>query len=322
MSDPIVFSVVIPVYNEAEVIEETHRQLKQVMDETGEPYELIFVDDGSHDQSRELISEFCRKHAGTRLIGFSRNFGHEAATTAGLHYARGQAVVIIDADLQDPPAVILKMIEQWRAGYQVVYGKRRARKGENFFKKITASLFYRLLNRLSTIAIPMDTGDFRLIDHQVCRAMRKMKEKNRFIRGMVSWVGFRTTAVEYDRDERWAGETKYSFGKLLALAWDAVTSFSEKPLKLATYLGFCLSLVSFVYLILVVIRRISDPAAVPGWASIVVINLFFNGVVLIMLGILGEYLGRVYEETKQRPLYIIETKEGFSHKQSHPASLE
>ncbi|HSV31796.1 MAG TPA: glycosyltransferase family 2 protein [Atribacteraceae bacterium] len=315
MADSIVYSVVVPVYNEEAVIEETHRRLRKVMAQTGESYELIFVDDGSSDRSREIIAGLCRQHSDTRLIGFSRNFGHEAATTAGLDHARGKAVVIIDADLQDPPEVILLMIERWRLGYQVVYGKRWERKGESFFKRMTASLFYRLLNRLTSITIPMDTGDFRLIDERVCRAMRKLREKSRFIRGLVSWIGFRTTAVEYVRDKRWAGDTKYSFGKLLALAWDAVAAFSNKPLKLATYVGFCLSLMSFIYLIIVVIRRVGDPGAVPGWASIVVINLFFNGVILIILGIIGEYLGRIYEETKNRPLYIVDVTEGIHHEQ-------
>ncbi|MDW7739720.1 MAG: glycosyltransferase family 2 protein [Bacillota bacterium] len=311
MTVQVVYSVIVPLFNEEEVIEETHRRLSEVMEKTGEAYELIFVDDGSRDRSREIICGLCKNDPHARLIGFSRNFGHEAATSAGLSRAGGEAIVIIDADLQDPPEVILEMIDKWREGYKVVYGKRKVRKGENIFKRATASIFYRLLNALSSISIPMDTGDFRLIDRQVCRAMRQMPEKNRFIRGMVSWVGFKTTAVEYVRDERWAGETKYSFSKLLALAWDAVTSFSYKPLKLATYVGFILSFASFVYLIVVIVQRIGDPTAVPGWASIVVINLFFNGVILIMLGILGEYLGRIFEETKNRPLYIIEFTEGF-----------
>jgi len=311
MSEDVTFSVVVPVFNEEPVIEETHRRLGEVMRKTGEPFELIFVDDGSSDRSAEIISRLSRKDATTRLVSFSRNFGHEAATTAGLDHARGQAVVIIDADLQDPPQVILQMIEKWREGYQVVYGKRLKRKGESFFKRAAASTFYRILQSLSEISIPLDTGDFRLIDREVCLSMRRLREKNRFIRGMVSWVGFRQTAVEYVRDERFAGETKYSTGKLLRLAWDAVTAFSHKPLRVATYVGFSLSLVSFAYLVFVVVRRLTDPLAVPGWASIVVINLFFNGVILIILGVIGEYLGRVYDETKRRPLYLVGKREGF-----------
>ncbi len=311
MGGEVTFSVVVPVFNEEPVIEETHRRLNEIMRKTGEPYELIFVDDGSSDRSAEIISRLSRDNDSTRLLSFSRNFGHEAATTAGLDHARGQAVVIIDADLQDPPQVILQMIEKWREGYQVVYGKRLERKGESFFKKAAASMFYRMLHSLSEITIPLDTGDFRLIDREVCRSMRRLREKNRFIRGMVSWVGFRQTAVEYVRDERFAGETKYSTGKLLRLAWDAVTAYSHKPLRVATYVGFTLSLVSFIYLVFVVVRRLGDPLAVPGWASIVVINLFFNGVILIILGVIGEYLGRVYDETKRRPLYLVAKREGF-----------
>jgi glycosyltransferase involved in cell wall biosynthesis len=307
----VVCSVVIPMYNEEEVIQETYRRLKTVMDQSGESYELLFVNDGSRDRSAQIISQLAKTDSNIRLIDFSRNFGHQIAVTAGMDYASGQAIVIIDADLQDPPEVILRMLEKWREGYEVVYGKRLKRHGETIFKKATAYLFYRILGALTNDKIPKDTGDFRLIDRKVCDAMKKLNEKNRFLRGMINWVGFRQVAVEYVRDERWAGETKYPLKKMLKFASDGIFSFTYKPLKLATYLGFLLSFSGFLYLLYVLYQKLFTDSTTAGWASLVAVNLVFNGIILLILGILGEYVGRIYEEVKGRPLYIVKEEIGF-----------
>ncbi len=305
------YSIIVPLYNEELVIEETYKRLTEVMARTKESYELVFVNDGSRDKTEQLAKEIIAQDKHVCLINFSRNFGHQTAISAGMDNARGQAVVVIDADLQDPPEVILQMIEKWKQGYDVVYGKRLARKGETAFKKVTAKVFYRFLSSMTNIDIPTDTGDFRLIDRKVCDAMKTIKEKNRYIRGLVSWVGFKQTSVEYVREERFAGETKYPLKKMLKFASDAITSFSDKPLRVAAYLGNAISLVSFLYLLYVVIRKLTVGDFGEGWASIVAISLFFNGVVLIVLGIIGEYIGRIYDECKNRPLYIIDEKIGF-----------
>ncbi|HHT66210.1 MAG: glycosyltransferase family 2 protein [Caldicoprobacterales bacterium] len=307
----VVCSVVIPMYNEEEVIQETYRRLKTVMDQSGESYELLFVNDGSRDRSAQIISQLAKTDSNIRLIDFSRNFGHQIAVTAGMDYASGQAIVIIDADLQDPPEVILRMLEKWREGYEVVYGKRLKRHGETIFKKATAYLFYRILGALTNDKIPKDTGDFRLIDRKVCDAMKKLNEKNRFLRGMINWVGFRQVAVEYVRDERWAGETKYPLKKMLKFASDGIFSFTYKPLKLATYLGFLLSFSGFLYLLYVLYQKLFTDSTTAGWASLIAVNLVFNGIILLILGILGEYVGRIYEEVKGRPLYIVKEEIGF-----------
>lgn len=307
----IKYSIVVPVYNEEEVLPETYKRLTKVMSRTGESYEIIFVNDGSRDKTMEIAEKMTRDDKHIRLINFSRNFGHQIAVTAGMEHSSGQAVVIIDADLQDPPEVILEMISKWKEGYDVVYGKRLKRKGETLFKKVTAKAFYRILDSLTAVKMPVDTGDFRLIDRKVCDTMNSLKEKNRYVRGLVSWVGYKQTAVEYVREERFAGETKYPLRKMLKLAGDAIWSFSYKPLKLAGFAGFLLSGLSFLYLIVVVCQRIFTSATVPGWASILAVILFFNGFMLINQGITGEYIGRIYEETKSRPLYIIEDKFGF-----------
>lgn len=313
------YSIVVPMYNEEAVIEETYIRLKEVMDQTGEAYELLFVNDGSRDRTSEIVGEIADKDPHVRMLDFSRNFGHQIAITAGMDYAAGRAIVVIDADLQDPPSVILKMIEKWKEGYDVVYGKRLKRKGETLFKKVTAKFFYRLLRNMTNVDIPVDTGDFRLIDRKVADVLRGLKEKNRFVRGLVSWVGFRQTSVEYIREERWAGETKYPLKKMIRFAMDGITSFSHKPLRLATYLGFGLSGLSFVYLLIVLFQALFTNSTQPGWASTVAINLFFNGIVLILLGIIGEYIGRIYDESKARPLYIVqEVKGGRAQEQIHP----
>ncbi|GIP36163.1 glycosyltransferase family 2 protein [Paenibacillus sp. J2TS4] len=305
------YSVVVPMYNEEAVILKTYLRLKGVMDGIGEPYEFVFVNDGSRDRSAEIVKELGQSDANVRLIDFSRNFGHQVAISAGMDYAQGRAVIVIDADLQDPPEVIPDMIRKWKEGYDVIYGKRLKRKGETAFKKGTALIFYRLLRSLTSVEIPVDTGDFRLLDRKVCDVMSGLKEKNRFIRGMVSWVGFNQTSVEYIREERAAGETKYPLKKMIRFAVDAITSFSYKPLKLATYIGFVLSLSSFFYLLVVLYQRLFTNSTEPGWASIIAINLFFNGIVLLMLGVIGEYIGRIYDESKNRPLYIIKETMGF-----------
>ncbi len=305
------YSVVVPVFNEELVVAESYKRLTKVMESTGESYELIFVNDGSRDKTEAMVTEICEHDKRVKLLSFSRNFGHQTAITAGMDHAKGQAVVVIDADLQDPPEVILEMIAKWKEGYDVVYGQRISRKGETFFKKITAKIFYRLLRSLTNVDIPVDTGDFRLIDRKVCDVLSGLTEKNRYVRGLVSWSGFRQTAVRFHREERFAGETKYPFKKMLKFALDGITTFSYKPLKLATYLGFFISFMSFLYLLVVLYLKLFTDQAVSGWASTLSVSLIFNGVVLIMLGIIGEYIGRIYDETKNRPLYIIQEKIGF-----------
>jgi glycosyltransferase involved in cell wall biosynthesis len=308
---PYSYSIVVPLYNEELVVYETYKRLKSVMESTGEPYEIIFVNDGSRDSTREIVAGICNKDSSIKLVDLSRNFGHQLAITAGMDNSSGQAVIVIDADLQDPPEVIIDMIKKWKEGYDVVYGKRVKRKGETFFKTFTAKLFYRILKGIADIDIPQDVGDFRLIDRKVCDALKLLPERNRYVRGLISWLGFRQTGVEFVRDERFAGETKYPLKKMIKFAIDGITSFSYKPVKIATYVGTAISAASFIYLIIVIIQRLFTRTTVPGWASIIAINLFFNGIILIMLGIIGEYIGRIYDESKRRPLYIIRDKIGF-----------
>ncbi|MHC1681729.1 MAG: glycosyltransferase family 2 protein [Clostridiaceae bacterium] len=308
------YSIIVPVYNEELVIRESYKRLKEVMDSCMEKYEIIFVNDGSRDATVDIIRGICNEDDNIKLLIFSRNFGHQVAVTAGMDYASGEAMVIIDADLQDPPGVILKMIEKWKEGYEVVYGKRLKRKGETLFKKLTAKLYYRLLRKLSTVDIPVDTGDFRLIDRKVCDILRSMPEKNRYVRGLVSWVGFKQIAVEYERDERFAGETKYPLKKMIKLSADGITSFSHKPLKLSIYFGASMALLSFISIFIVIFEKIFINRSVSGWASIITISLFFNGITLMMLGIIGEYIGRIYDEVKGRPQYVIANKIGFNEK--------
>lgn len=299
------YSVVVPAFNEQEVLEETYRRLTKVMEQTNESYEIIFINDGSRDRTYEIAEAICQRDSHIKLINFSRNFGHQIAVTAGMEYSSGQAIVIIDADLQDPPHIILEMIKKWKEGYDVVYGQRLKREGETFFKKFTAKCFYRILNKMTSMQIPVDTGDFRLIDRKVCDVMNSIQEKNRYVRGLVTWVGFKQTAVEYKRESRFAGETKYPLKKMIKLATDAILSFSYKPLRLAGLVGGTLSVCSFIYLIVVIIQKLFTDTTQPGWASLFAIILFFNGVSLILHSITGEYVGRIYEETKNRPLYIV-----------------
>jgi dolichol-phosphate mannosyltransferase len=312
MSNDIVCSVVVPLYNEEEVILETYKRLKGVMDSINEPYEIVFVNDGSRDKTAPMVYELCNKDKTVKFVDFARNFGHQTAITAGMDYSEGQAVVVIDADLQDPPELIPKMIDKWREGYDVVYGKRKERKGETFFKKFTAKVFYRFLRSMTDVEIPVDTGDFRLIDRKVCDALKLVNERNRYIRGIISWLGFKQTGIEFVRDKRFAGTTKYPLKKMMKFAFDAITSFSYKPLKLASIFGMLLSSISFIYLIVVICTRILTSHVQPGWASILAVNLLFHGITLIILGIVGEYIGRIYDEAKGRPLYIVRQTKNFS----------
>ncbi|WP_129708694.1 glycosyltransferase family 2 protein [Priestia megaterium] len=308
MSSIVKYSIVVPVYNEEEVIHETYRRLTEVMRSTKEAYELLFVNDGSRDRTAQIIKEYSEQDPAVVLLDFARNFGHQIAITAGMDYARGEAVVVIDADLQDPPELILEMIEKWKQGFDVVYAKRTKRKGETYFKKQTAAMFYRFLRAMTDIDIPLDTGDFRLLDRKVCNQMNSIQEKNRFVRGLVSWVGFKQIAVEYERDERLAGESKYPLKKMLKLSMDGITSFSYKPLKLASYAGVTLSGIGFIYLLVVLYLKLFTDSTITGWSSLIVIQLFFSGIILIILGMIGEYIGRIYDETKNRPLYIVREK--------------
>ena len=305
------YSIVVPLYNEEEVIGECYKRLREVMERCGGTYELVFVNDGSRDRTMELARAIAQKDANVKIISFSRNFGHQTAITAGMDTAVGKAVVVIDADLQDPPGVILDMIAKWKEGFEVVYGRRTKRKGESVFKKVTAKIFYRTLNALTDVDLPVDAGDFRLLDRKVVDVLKTMPERNRYVRGLVSWVGFRQTAVEYVREERFAGETKYPLSKMIKFAADALTSFSQKPLKISIVIGTLLSIVSFLYLLVVIYLACFTDFTVAGWASLAAISLFFNGVVLVILGIIGQYIGRIYEEAKARPLYIIGETVGF-----------
>ncbi len=304
--DKILCSIIVPMYNEEDVIPETYRRLTNVMDALNENYEIIFINDGSRDNTKAMLSELCKSDSHIKMIDFARNFGHQIAITAGMDYAAGECMVIIDGDLQDPPELIPEMIKIWQSGYDIVYGKRISRQGETLFKKFTAKVYYRLLGKLTDVDIPVDTGDFRLIDRKVCEALKQLPERSRYVRGLMSWVGFKQIAIEFERNERFAGETKYPLKKMLKLAMDGIMSFSYKPLKFASYIGTFISLISFVYLIFVLLQKLIFPeSAQSGWASIIAVSLFFNGIILLMLGIIGEYIGRIYDEAKGRPLYII-----------------
>ncbi len=300
-----IYSIIAPVFNERESLPVLLDRLQGVMDATGEAWELILVDDGSTDGSTEIIRALGEQDERVRPVIFARNFGHQIAVTAGLDYSRGQAVVIIDADLQDPPEVILELIAKWKEGFEVVYAVRGEREGETWFKKTTASLFYRLIYRITDVKIPLDTGDFRLMDRKVVNVMNQMRERHRFLRGMSSWVGFRQVGVTYRRAARFAGVTKYPFSKMLRLALNAITSFSYFPLQLATYLGFFAAGLSILTIPVIVVMRLIGQQAFFGQATTLVAVLLLGGVQLISLGILGEYLGRVYDEVKGRPLYIV-----------------
>jgi dolichol-phosphate mannosyltransferase len=302
----LIVSVVVPVFNEGDGLptffDRTSAALKALPDID---YEIVFVDDGSVDRSAAIIKDFAARDSRVRFVKLSRNFGHQIAISAGIDHARGDCVVTIDADLQDPPEVIQELVAKWRDGFDIVYAVRRTRAGERALKLVTASAFYRLLNRMTNVEIPVDTGDFRLVSRRVADLIRGMREKDRFLRGLVSWLGFRHASVHYDRDRRFAGETKFPYKKMLRFAFDGITSFSTAPLKLATWLGYSASFLAFFYLASVLIQKFLGHT-VQGWSSIMVAVLFLGGVQLICVGILGEYLGRVFNEIKPRPLYVVD----------------
>jgi len=301
----ITYSIIAPIYNETDNLSELHRRISEVMEKHGEPWELILVDDGSTDGSTERIRELARLDQHIRPIIFARNFGHQIAITAGWDHARGQAVVIIDADLQDPPEVILDLAKKWKEGYEVVYAVRAEREGETWFKTFAAAMFYRLIHRITDVKIPVDVGDFRLMDRKVVDVLKTMRERHRFPRGMSAWVGFRQIGVDYKRAARFAGETKYPFRKMLKLALNAITSFSYFPLQVATFFGFISAGIAILAIPIVVYMRVLGSGAFFGQATTLIAVLFLGGVQLISLGILGEYIGRLYDEAKGRPLYIV-----------------
>ncbi len=306
-------SIVIPCYNEEDVIGETMKRLKTFCSElVNLNVELIFVDDGSRDCTRELLKNYASEDTRIRVIGFARNFGHQIAVTAGIDAASGDAVVLIDADLQDPPEVIHQMIARWREGYDVVYGTRTERPGESVFKLVTARAFYRILNWLSDVSIPLDTGDFRLMSRPVVDTLRAMPECDRFVRGMASWVGFKQINLPYKRAERFAGESKYPLSKMLRFAIDGILSFSTKPLQMSVVFGMISALLALIGILYALGLRIFTNIWVEGWTALMITVLFLGGVQLICFGILGEYIGRIYNEVKNRPLYVVQEYLGFS----------
>jgi polyisoprenyl-phosphate glycosyltransferase len=305
-------SVVVPCMNEQEVLLTTHQRLIAVLQQAPVNFEIVYVDDGSTDSTPEVLRNFQIKDARVRVVRFSRNFGHQVAITAGLEHASGDAIVIIDADLQDPPEVILEFLAKWLDGYDVVYGVRAERDGESAFKLWSAKFFYRFISRLSDTSIPLDTGDFRLMDRRVVDSLISMPERDRFVRGMVSWLGFSQVAVPYHRVSRAAGTTKFSLFKMIRFALDGIFSFSILPLRLATWTGFAASGVAIAGIIIVLLERFFQvPGLVKGWSSAVIAELFIGGVQLICMGIIGEYVGRIYGESKRRPLYIVRETMGF-----------
>ncbi|WP_083516727.1 glycosyltransferase family 2 protein [Alicyclobacillus shizuokensis] len=309
-AEAVRYSVVIPVYNEEAVLPVTYERLKPVMDQLGHPYEILFVDDGSQDTSGAWLTSLAQRDAHVRVLHFSRNFGHQAAITAGIDYARGAAVIVMDADLQDPPELIPELIAKWQQGYDVVYAQRTRRRGEGVWKRTTAAAFYRVLGALTDIQIPMDTGDFRLMDATVCQVLRKLDERGRFVRGLVAWVGFRQTAVPYVRDPRYAGATKYPLRRMLRLAGDAVTSFSTRPLLWPLYLGALAMAIGLGLALATLVEGMAGGAwPVVLWLTALIIGL--SGIELSALGVLGQYVARIHSESRRRPLYVVAGKDGF-----------
>lgn len=298
-------SVIVPCYNEQEVITHTHDRLKAVLSQMGMTFEIIYVDDGSKDATAVLLKEIQARCENARVIRLSRNFGHQIAVTAGLDYAEGDAVVLIDADLQDPPEVIPAMVAKWREGFEVVYGQRTSREGESAFKLWSARQFYRLINRLSEVPLPLDTGDFRLLDRRAVLALRCMTERHRLLRAMTSWVGFRQAALPYERAKRFAGVSKYPLRKMIGLALDGVVSFSTVPLRIVTLAGVVLFMLSCVAIAYAIVMRLLTNDWVPGWTLLFISSLMIGGLQFISLGIIGEYVGRIYGEAKARPLFFV-----------------
>ena len=298
-------SIIIPAYNEEEVLEEFYRRIVGVVSKIGLPYELIFVNDGSKDRTLQLLTSLSQQNEHLVIIDLSRNFGKEIAVSAGIDFCRGDAVVIIDADLQDPPELIPELIEQWRLGYDNVYARRISREGESKLKKLTAFLFYRSIRGMTHIDIPADTGDFRLLSRRAIDALKQLPERNRFMKGLYAWIGFSAIAVDYHRDSRYAGKTKWNYWKLWNFALEGITSFTEVPLKLASYVGGLMAFVSFLYGAYIIIKTFILGNDVPGYPSLIVTILFLGGIQLVFIGVLGEYLGRAFAEIKQRPLYFV-----------------
>ena len=305
------YSIVIPIFNEEETLDELLSRMLALMDRLDGSAEVILVDDGSTDSSYDSLTTAAGRDPRFKVIQLSRNFGHQIAITAGLDFSSGEAVAVMDADLQDPPEVILDMAAKWREGFEVVYAVRERREGEGAFKRTTARIFYRALRRLTDIEAPLDVGDFRLVDRKALEAFKGMRESNRYVRGMFSWIGFKQTGVRYTRAERYAGTTKFSFRKMAKFALDGVVSFSDVPLRLALNLGFLLAALSFVGGGLALISKITGAYVVPGWASLVVVTAFLGGIQLIILGVLGEYIGRIHDEVKNRPLYLVRDAHNF-----------
>lgn len=300
-------SIVVPVYNEEAVLGEFHRRISKVLDECGEPAEILYVNDGSQDRTLAMLCELHATDPRVSVINLSRNFGKEIALTAGLDHCRGQAAVIIDADLQDPPELIPEMIHHWHQGYDVVYATRVAREGETFLKKITAKYFYRVIHRLSRVEIPQDTGDFRLLSRRAVDALGRLREQHRFMKGLFAWVGYPQASVPYRRQPREAGSTKWSYWKLWNFAIEGITSFTTAPLRIASYLGLATAMIAFLHALWIVYKTLVWGEPVAGYPSLMVVILFLGGVQLITLGVIGEYLGRMFNETKQRPLYLAES---------------
>lgn len=305
-------SVVVPMYFEEMAVRETYRRLSEVLQTIDMDYEIIFVNDGSTDKTLPLLEEIAATDRQVRIISFSRNFGHQIAVTAGLSKTAGDAVVIIDGDLQDPPELIPEMVRLWREGYDVVYAQRKKRKGESWFKLLSAKAYYRVLAKMTDVTIPVDTGDFRLLDRKVVEAFRRINERNRYLRGIISWLGFQQTPLEYEREQRFAGDTKYPFKKMLRLAMDGILSFSFKPLKLTIYMGVTAVPTGLLLAVVTVLHwLVSGKSYSPASLLIASLVLFMGGVQLLSVGLIGEYIGRIYDESKGRPLYIVEKEINF-----------
>lgn len=317
MLAPIELSIVVAAYNEEATLPELHRKLCEVLPLVEGDSEVILVNDGSRDGTGPLIARICGEDPRFRGIHFSRNFGHQAAVAAGLRYARGRAVVVMDADLQDPPHLILSLMEQWRQGFEVVYARHAKRQRESPLKRLLAFGYYRVLQRVAQHEIPADTGDFCLMDRRIVDLLNTLPERNRYIRGLRAWLGFRQTAVEFDRPARFAGEAKYTFGKSLALAVNGIVSLSKAPLRVATWFGLIVSAASFLLAVFYVIKKLTVGFPIRGWASTVVIMLFLGGVQLVTIGIIGEYISRIYDEVKRRPLYVVRE---FDNLDTEPAA--
>ena len=311
LAAPIRYSFVVPIFNEEAVLPLFVRRIDLLTAGLDGPAEVIFVDDGSTDGSAALLASLTAQNPACRSIGLSRNFGHQIAISAGMDVARGQAIIVMDADLQDPPEIVTQMIARWQAGYQVVYAKRLSRASESWFKRVTAHVFYKWLGRLTQVDIPRDVGDFRLIDRKVLDAFKAMPEQDRFVRGMFAWLGFRQTAVEFHRPARAAGETKYPLFKMMRLALNGIIGFSDAPLRLAIWVGMVVSALAFAYGLYVIAMWSAQSPLVSGWSSTIVIISFLCGINMLMTGIIGLYIGRIYNEVKRRPLYVVDQRNGF-----------